>query len=151
MVFHGFVPRFVWPHKVVAFSMLCWFSKILTPRGHIPIRMGQVRKAYKNSAFEEIPPDRDLASLKEEFEDVAVWELVESLGTWRFDAGFLTLSCQHWAWRASHLSAPHTLQPSEDGRSQLDELMDQQKLELCYKVSGDSARPKAKCSPFSRD
>ncbi|CAL1134244.1 unnamed protein product [Cladocopium goreaui] len=53
-------------------------------------------KAYKDSAFEEIPPARDLETLAGDFQEVQVWELAEALGTWQLDQHGAILTCQ-WA------------------------------------------------------
>lgn len=96
-------------------------------------------KAYKDSAFEEIPPDRDLESLASgEFQELCVWELAEALGTWQIDQHGATLTCQHWSWKCSHPGAPMVLEPSLENRHQLDELLEAEELQLCY-VHADRA------------
>lgn len=101
-------------------------------------------KAYKDSAFEEIPPDRSLDSYAGDFESVAVWELAEALGSWEASDGpsgetALALRCEHWSWKCSHPAAPMVLRPSEDGRRELDDVVEAGQLQLCYALRRDGA------------
>eukprot|EP00435_Cladocopium_sp_Y103_P025106 s1824_g6.t1 len=95
-------------------------------------------KAYKDSAFEEIPPARDLESLATgDFQEVQVWELAEALGTWQLDQHGAILTCQHWSWKCSHPGAPMVLEPSLETRQQLNQLLDSEELQLCYVATAE--------------
>eukprot|EP00434_Breviolum_minutum_P014477 symbB.v1.2.012766.t1/scaffold888.1/size154975/3 len=105
-------------------------------------------KAYKDSAFEEIPPDRDLESLTTgDFQEIQVWELAEALGTWQVDQHGATLTCQHWSWKCSHPGAPMVLEPSMENRQQLDHLLELEELQLCYVANGRSIDLQTKGHP----
>ncbi|CAK0844721.1 unnamed protein product [Prorocentrum cordatum] len=82
-----------------------------------------------------------------EYEDVSVWEIVEALGCWQQvepaqgcapeTSGALLLTCDSWHIRSSHPSAPAVFRPTEEGRKEIDAMMEAGQLLLCY-VLGDA-------------
>lgn len=97
-----------------------------------------------------------------EYQSVPVWEIAESLGSWRAlpddqgtpatsstDTGtsigslgrLLELTCTHWSWKCSHDSAPSNFKPTPEGEEELDAMVDAGQLVLCYSASaGNGAR-----------
>jgi hypothetical protein len=76
-----------------------------------------------------------------EYEEVAVWEIVEAIGRWQrvevtnggaVASEALLFSCESWHLRCSHPSAPMVFRPSDDGRKEIDAMMEEKQLQLCY-------------------
>mmetsp|Transcript_54776 Transcript_54776/g.116969 ORF Transcript_54776/g.116969 Transcript_54776/m.116969 type:complete len:327 (-) Transcript_54776:195-1175(-) len=87
------------------------------------------------------------SGLSGHYEPVAIWEIAECLGSWSLldlaeyrhqtppnTEALVLLSCKHWNWKCSHPTAPSILRPTDEGAAQLDQLLENDDLTLCYAV-----------------
>jgi len=81
-----------------------------------------------------------LEDLTGRYEEVDVWEISESLGSWSLcdlqegSAPMVLLTLEHWSWKSSHPTAPSVLQPTEDCKIELENMAAMGQLTLCYAI-----------------
>jgi len=85
---------------------------------------------------------QDLSSVgSSQGEDVDVWEMAESLGSWeavRLSTGSwgILLTCEHCRWSSDRPSATPRLRPAPQMRKDTEKLLDSGKYIICFALSG---------------
>jgi len=103
-------------------------------------------KAMFGTFEDEEAPDPAQASAAEnmEFSDVNIWEMAESLGSWRVvpssassvgeapERPIAVLTCDHCRWTSDHPTATLRMRPAAEQREEIDAMVDEGKLILYF-------------------
>jgi len=114
-------------------------SKAARRRAEQPGPDTKIWKAYKGD-FGASGQQSSLEDLTGRYEEVDVWEISESLGSWSIcdrqegSAPMVLLTLEHWSWKSSHPNAPSVLQPTEDCKAELESMAAGGQLALCYVI-----------------
>lgn len=104
-----------------------------------------IHKAYKDWDYEE-DEAADLSQLGGNYEEFNIWELVETIGSWRevqISSETMTatgstpmpgvlLICENCSWKSNYPNAPLVYHPSKDGEAEVDAMLDEGQLVLCF-------------------
>lgn len=110
-------------------------------------KLVNIHKAYKEhgTAYEEDETVDDLKSLKADYEEFEIWELVETTGCWRevqvsvadgasYKARMgVLLTCRSSNWKTNFPNAPLVFcPPSKDRQDEVDSMLDSGNMVLCF-------------------
>lgn len=121
-------------------------GRVLEPgekRRGAPALNTKIMRAYKRYGLEDSDEEVDkeqLRKLEGTFEEISVWELAESTGSWRevqvaSEHGkhvAVLLTCEHCTWKTNYPDAPLSLCPGAEGQAEVDAMVDDGQLVLCY-------------------